>query len=97
MLVTLPFSINQQLKKKKARLTPTKFMASMTMWILIGFEVQLPSLIYDPTIVEDPKKTPTVFFLDTNKIPSIVSFYHLKELPKNFLSNHVLWFHICHG
>lgn len=55
------------------------------MWILIGFEVQLPSLIYDPTIVEDPIKTPTiVFFLDTNKIPSIVSFYHLKELPKNF-------------
>jgi hypothetical protein len=55
------------------------------MWILIGFEIELPSLIYDPTIAKDPKKTPTiVFLLDTNKIPFIVSLYHLKELPKNF-------------
>jgi hypothetical protein len=44
----------------------------------LTFAVQLPSLIRDPTIAKDPKRTPTA-----------VSLSHLQELQKNHLLNHV--------
>jgi hypothetical protein len=41
--------------------------------------VQLPSLICDPTIAKDPKRT-----------PAKVSLADLEELQRKFLSNHVI-------
>jgi hypothetical protein len=46
------------------------------------FDVPLPFLICDPTIVKDPKRT-----------SAIVSLSDLQGLLNNFLSNHVVWSH----
>ncbi len=54
------------------------------MWIL-RIEVQLPSLICDPTITKDPKRT-----------HATVSFSDLQGLQKNMCSNHVVWWHRSH-
>jgi hypothetical protein len=59
--------------------TPTRAMAPSTSELSYRTDVQLPSLICDPTIVKDLKKT-----------PATVSLCDLQQLQKYFLSNHVL-------
>ncbi len=54
-------------------------MAPSTCELSYRIDVQLPSLICDPTIVKDLKKT-----------PATVSLCDLQQLQKYFLSNHVL-------
>jgi len=59
--------------------TSTRAMAPSTSKLSYRTDVQLPSLICDPTIVKDLKKT-----------PATVSLCDLQQLQKYFLSNHVL-------
>jgi hypothetical protein len=50
-----------------------------------GFDVQLPSLIYDPIVAKDPKRTPTIVSLSylhglQEKLPfQIMYFDHIEE------------------
>ncbi len=59
--------------------TPTRAIAPLTCELSYRIDVQLPSLICDPTIVKDLQKT-----------PATVSLCDLQQLQKYFLSNHVL-------
>jgi hypothetical protein len=69
-----------QPKERAARLRPTRAMVPLICKLSDRIDGQLPSLIFDPTIVK--KRT-----------PAAVSLSHLQELQKNFQSNHVLLSH----
>jgi hypothetical protein len=72
-------------KREQQRLTPTRAMDPLTCELSDRIDVQLPSLIRDPPLAKDPKRTRTT-----------VSLSDLEELQKNFLSNHVLLSHRSH-
>jgi hypothetical protein len=61
-------------------------MAPLTCELSDRIDVQLPSLIRDPPLANDPKRTRTT-----------VSLSDLEELQTNFLSNHVLLSHRSHN
>jgi hypothetical protein len=65
-----PWQDNNQ--ERAARLTSTTH-------VILRIEVQVPSLIRDPTIAKDSKRT-----------HATVSFSDLRGLQKNTLSNHIV-------